>query len=164
MEGGVGMRWVAAIITTSHNGSRNEIEETSVQVVRELVEEELDGEIVDERMVPGEVDELMAALIEITDYYRPDLIVTIGGIGIGAYDVTPDATLQVIDRELPGIAEAMRRHAMQRSPQAMFTRAVCGIRNRTLILNLPEAPAGVHESLSVIIDQLPYAFRELREV
>lgn len=157
------MRWSAAIITTRNNGYRNESEETSVQVVRELVEEELLGEIVDERMVPGELDEVMAALIEIAEYYQPDLILTIGGIGLGAHDVTPEATLKVIERQLPGMAEAMRHYALQKSPQAMLNRAVCGIRNRTLIVNLPDAPKGVHENLSVIIDQLPFVFQALRE-
>lgn len=157
------MRWSAAIVTISNKGSRSEIDETSAQVVRELVEEELLGDIVDDRMVPGELDDVMASLIEIAEYYQPDLILTMGGIGLGAHDVTPEATLRVVERQVPGMAEAMRYHALQKSPSAMLTRAVCGIRNHTLIINLPHSPKAVHENLSVIIDQIPLALQALRE-
>lgn len=155
------MRWSAAIVTISPIGLRSEMDETSVQVVRELVEEELHGEIVDERTVPGELDDVMASLIEIAEYYQPDLVLTVGGIGLGAHDVTPEATMRVVEREVPGMAEAMRYHVMKKSPSAMLTRAVCGIRNNTLIVNLPDSPKAVHENLSVIIDQLPIALQAL---
>lgn len=162
-EGGVGMRWSVAIMTTSYSGFRDENEETSVQVVRELIEEELLGEIVDDRVVRTDLDEITAALIETSEYYQPDLVITIGGIGLTAYDVTPEATLKAIDRQVPGIAEAMRSEAMSKNPQAMLTRAVCGVRNRTLIINLPNTPKSVHEQLSVIINQLPIALQMLRD-
>lgn len=151
------MRWKVAILTASDRGFRGEREDTSAQVIRELVEEEMNGEIIEYRVVPDERDEIMAALIEMTDYYGADLILTTGGTGLAPRDVTPEATLAVIDRQAPGFAEAMRMGAMEKTPRAMLSRAIAGIRGRTLIINLPGSPKGVHENLAVIMDQLPHA-------
>ncbi|MBM7565173.1 MogA/MoaB family molybdenum cofactor biosynthesis protein [Paenibacillus sacheonensis] len=151
------MQWKVALLTASDKGSRGEREDTSAQVIRELVEEELQGEIVDYRIVPDEQDEIMAALIEMTDYFQADLVITTGGTGLAPRDLTPEATLKVIDREVPGLAEAMRLGAMQRTRRAMLSRGVCGIRGRSLIINLPGSPKGVHENLMAIMDQLPHA-------
>ncbi|WP_127531101.1 MogA/MoaB family molybdenum cofactor biosynthesis protein [Paenibacillus kobensis] len=151
------MKWKVAILTASDKGSRGEREDTSAQVIRELVEEELGGEIVDYRIVPDEQDEIMAALIEMTDYFQADLVLTSGGTGLGPRDLTPEATLKVIDRVVPGIAEAMRMGGMSRSRAAMLSRGVSGIRGRCLIINLPGSPKGVHESLMQVMDQLPHA-------
>ncbi|GIP35144.1 molybdenum cofactor biosynthesis protein B [Paenibacillus sp. J2TS4] len=156
------MRWKVAILTASDKGSRGEREDTSAQVIRELVEEEMNGEIVEYRIVPDEIKEIMASLIEMTDYYQADLIFTAGGTGLGPRDVTPEATLQVIDRQVPGLAEAMRMKAMQKSPEAMLLRGISGIRGSTLIVNLPGKPEGVHEGLAAIIEQLPLALSSLR--
>jgi len=151
------MSWKVAILTASDRGFRGEREDTSAQVIRELVEEEIQGEIIEYRVVPDEMDEIMAALIEMTDYHKADLILTTGGTGLGPRDVTPEATLSVIDREAPGFAEAMRMKSVEKTPRAMLSRAVCGIRGNTLIVNLPGSPKGVHENLAVIIEQLPHA-------
>lgn len=151
------MRWKVALLTASDKGSRGEREDTSAQVIRELVEEELSGEIVDYRIVPDEQDEIMAALIEMTDYYQADLVITTGGTGLAPRDITPEATMKVLDRVVPGLAEAMRMGSMQKTRQAMLSRGVCGIRGRSLIINLPGSPKGVHENLMAIIDQLPHA-------
>jgi len=151
------MKWKVAILTASDKGSRGEREDTSAQVIRELVEEELGGEIVDYRIVPDEQDEIMAAMIEMTDYFQADLVLTSGGTGLGPRDLTPEATLKVIDRVVPGIAEAMRMGGMTRSRTAMLSRGVSGIRGRCLIINLPGSPKGVHESLMQVMDQLPHA-------
>lgn len=151
------MPWKVAILTASDKGSRGEREDTSAQVIREMVEEELSGEIVEYRIVPDEIQEIMAALIEMTDYYQASLILTTGGTGLAQRDVTPEATLQVVDRLVPGIPEAMRMSAMQRTPRAMLSRGVAGIRGRTLIINLPGSPRGVHENLAAVIDELPHA-------
>jgi molybdopterin adenylyltransferase len=151
------MRWKVAILTASDKGSRGEREDTSAQVIRELVEEELGGEIIDYRIVPDEQDEIMAAIIEMTEYFHADLVLTTGGTGLAERDVTPEATLKVIDRAVPGIAEAMRMGALQKTRRAMLSRGVCGIRGRSLIVNLPGSPKGVHESLMAIMDQLPHA-------
>jgi molybdopterin adenylyltransferase len=144
-------------LTASDRGYRGEREDTSAQVIRELIEEEIQGEIVEYRVVPDEMDEIMASLIEMTDYYQADLILTTGGTGLAPRDVTPEATLNVIDRVAPGFAEAMRMISMQKTKKAMLSRAVSGIRGRTLIINLPGSPKGVQENLMAIIDQLPHA-------
>lgn len=151
------MRWKVAILTASDKGSRGEREDTSAQVIRELIEEELGGEIVDYRIVPDEQDEIMAAIIEMTEYFNADLVLTTGGTGLAERDVTPEATLKVIDRAVPGLAEAMRMGALQKTRRAMLSRGVCGIRGRSLIINLPGSPKGVHESMMAIMDQLPHA-------
>lgn len=151
------MRWKVAILTASDKGSRGEREDTSAQVIRELVEEELGGDIVDYRIVPDEQDEIMAALIEMCDYFQADLVLTTGGTGLGTRDQTPEATLRVVDRVVPGIAEAMRYGTMQKTRRAMLTRGVSGIRGRTLVINLPGSPKGVHECLMAVMDQLPHA-------
>ncbi|WP_341279388.1 MogA/MoaB family molybdenum cofactor biosynthesis protein [Paenibacillus sp. FSL H8-0537] len=151
------MQWKVAILTASDKGSRGEREDTSAQVIRELVEEELGGVIVDYRIVPDEQDEIMAAIIEMTEYYQADLLLTTGGTGLAIRDVTPDATLRVVDRVIPGLSEAMRFGAIQKTRSAMLSRGVCGIRGKSLIVNLPGSPKGVHESLMAIMDQLPQA-------
>lgn len=151
------MRWKVGLLTASDQGSRGEREDTSAQVIRELVEEELQGDIIEYRIVPDETDEIIAALIEMTDYYKADLILTTGGIGMAPRDVTPEATLEVVDRLAPGFAEAMRASLMQRTGFGMLTRGVAGIRGQTLLLNLPGDPKGVHECLAAIMDQLPIA-------
>lgn len=155
------MHWNVAILTVSDRGSRGEREDTSAQVIRELVEEELNGHIVEYRIVPDETDEIMAALIEMSDYFEADLIITTGGIGIGARDVTPEATLGVIDREVLGLAEAMRMKSMEKSPKSMLLRGVAGIRGRTLVINLPGSPQGVLESLAAVLGVLPDALNIL---
>ena len=151
------MNWKVAILTASDLGFKGEKEDTSAQVIRELVEEEILGNIIEYRVVPDEKDEIMAALIEMADYHQADLILTTGGIGIASRDVIPEATLAVIDRLVPGISETIRSSAMQKSAKAIFTRSVSGIRGKTLIINLPGSPQGVNEYLQPILAQLPYA-------
>lgn len=156
------MRWKVGLLSASDQGSRGEREDTSAQVIRELVEEELQGDIIEYRIVPDETDEIIAALIEMTDYYKVDLILTAGGIGMGPRDVTPEATLEVLDRQAPGFAEAMRAALMNKTGLGMLTRGVSGIRGRTLLLNLPGDPKGVHECMAAVIDQLPVALTLIR--
>lgn len=155
------MRWKVALLTASDKGSRGEREDTSAQVIRELVEEELHGDIVEYRIVPDEQDEIRAALIEMADYFRADLVITTGGIGLGFRDVTPEATLMVADRIVPGLAESMRAASIQRSRRNMLYRGICAIRSRTLIVNLPGDPKGVTEHLMAVMDMLPEALEQV---
>ncbi len=122
------MVWKTAILTASDKGARGEREDTSAQVIRELIEEELGGEIVEYRIVPDEPDEIIAALIEMTDYFHADLVLTTGGTELAIRDVTPEATRRVVEREVPGMAEAMRMIVMQKNPAAMLFRGIVGIR------------------------------------
>jgi molybdopterin adenylyltransferase len=156
------VRWKAAILTTGAGGE-GEHEDTSAQVIRELVEEELKGAVIDYRIVPREMDEIMAALIEMSDYHEADLILTVGGIGLAPRDLTPEATRQVIDKEVPGLAEAMRSQGLLKSPSTVWQRGIAGVRGRTLIVNLPESPKGVHESLNAIMPQLPVGLTMITE-
>ncbi len=156
------MRWKVALLTASDKGSRGEREDTSAQVVRELVEEELGGDIVDYRIVPDDQDEIRAALIEMADYYQADLVLTTGGTGLGLRDVTPEATLKIAERVIPGMAETMRAAEMQRSRMGMLFRGVCAIRGNALIVNLPGDPKGVSEHLMAIMDMLPEAMEQVK--
>lgn len=155
------MHWKVALLSASDKGARGEREDTSAQAIRELVEEELGGEIVDSRVVPDEQDEIRAALIEMADALQADLILTTGGIGLGFRDVTPEATLLVADRSVPGMAEAMRAAAAAKSRMNLLNRGVCAIRGRTLIVNLPGEPKGVHEHLMAVMDLLPEALAQV---
>lgn len=121
------MVWKTAILTASDKGARGEREDTSAQVIRELIEEELGGEIVEYRIVPDEPDEIIAALIEMTDYFHADLVLTTGGTELAIRDVTPEATRRVVEREVPGMAEAMRMIVMQKNPAVMLFRGIVGI-------------------------------------
>lgn len=156
------MRWKVALLTASDKGSRGEREDTSAQVIRELVEEELGGDIVDYRIVPDEQDEIRAALIEMADYFQADLVLTTGGTGLAIRDVTPEVTLMIAERIVPGMAEAMRAAVMDRSRQGMLFRGVCVIRGRTLIVNLPGDPKGVHDHLMAVMDMLPEALDQVK--
>ncbi len=155
------MGWKVALLSASDKGARGEREDTSAQVIRELVEEELGGEIVDYRVVPDEQDVIRAALIEMADGYRADLILTTGGVGLGLRDVTPEATLKVSQRIVPGLGEAMRAAAAARSRLHALCRGVCAIRGETLIVNLPGDPKGVYDHLLPIIDLLPEALMQV---
>jgi molybdopterin adenylyltransferase len=100
-------------------------------------------------------------LLELSDGGGVDLIVTTGGTGVSPRDVTPDATREVIDREIPGMAEAMRRQSAAVTPHAMISRAMAGIRGRTLIINLPGSPKGATENLGVLLTALPHAIEKI---
>lgn len=151
------MRWKVALLSVNDDGSRGELEDTSAQVIRELAEEELGGELIDTRVVPDQQDEIRAALIEMADGMQADLIFTTGGIGLGVRDVTPEATLMVSDRVVPGLAEEMRAKAAARSRLNLLYRGQCAIRGRTLIVNLPADPKGVNDHLMPVMNLLPEA-------
>lgn len=151
------MRWRAAILTASDRGARGERESTSALVIRELVEEELHGEIVEDRVVPDELDEVMAALIEMSEYHQAELILTTGGAGLGERDVTPEATKRVVDMEIPGFAERIRDALAARGMHSSLFLGTAGLRGRTLIVNLPGKPKGVSTGLLAIMSDLQAA-------
>jgi molybdopterin adenylyltransferase len=151
----------AGVITLSDKGSRGErVDLSGPEVTRML--REIGIETTFYEVVPDEADVLEKKLIEFVDDRRLDLVVTTGGTGVSPRDVTPEATLKVIDREIPGMAEAMRRESMQKTPHAMISRAVAGIRKTTLIVNLPGSPKGVRENLAVILPALKHAIEKIK--
>ena len=109
------------------------------------------------RLVPDEKEQISVAIAELADDFGADVIFTTGGTGFAPRDVTPEATKAVIDREAPGIAEAIRAQSLAITNKAMLSRAVSGLRGKTLIVNLPGSPKAVKESIEVVIDVLPHA-------
>jgi molybdenum cofactor synthesis domain-containing protein len=113
-------------------------------------------------VIPDEVEVIRAKLMEFADVLKLDLIVTTGGTGVSPRDVTPEATEAVIERPLPGMAEAMRAASLLKTPNAMVSRAVCGIRGETLIINLPGSPRAVRENLAVVLGSIRHTVEKIK--
>jgi len=151
----------AGVITVSDRGSRGEREDKSGREIVSMLKG-IAATVVHTIIIPDEKDQIKAALIECTDKKKLDLIVTTGGTGVSPRDVTPEATLEVIEKEVPGMAEAMRRESAAITPHAMISRAVVGIRGCSLIINLPGSPRGVRENLAVILPALKHAVEKIK--
>ena len=149
------------VITTSDKGFRGERDDASGDVIREMVGG-LGGEVSFNTVVPDEQEEIKKALIQGADEMGLDLIMTTGGTGVSPRDVTPDATREVIEREIPGFAEAMRMAGLKKTPHAMISRAVCGVRGQTLIVNLPGSPKAVREGLEVILPAISHTIAKIQ--
>ena len=149
------------ILTISDKGSRGEREDESGKAIREILAA-LDARLVKYDIVPDEQEVISGRLVEWADKEGIDLIITTGGTGLSPRDVTPEATLAVLDRVAPGFAEVMRAESLKKTPTAMLSRAVAGIRGGSLIINLPGSPRAVRECLEVILPALPHAIEVLR--
>jgi len=151
----------AGIITVSDKGSQGKREDKSGPVIAEL----LAGAAVAIKrtmIIPDEIDQIAQAIVQFADVEKLDLILTTGGTGVSPRDLTPDATLKVLDKEIPGMAEAMRASSMKVTPHAMISRAVAGIRGRSLIINLPGSPKGAKENLSVVMPALTHTMEKIQ--
>jgi molybdenum cofactor synthesis domain-containing protein len=150
-----------AILTVSDRSSRGERPDASGPVIREMVTEQMGATVVREGVVPDERQAIAAILRDWAT--QADVILTTGGTGFAPRDVTPEATLETIERRAPGLEEAMRSDSMSRTPHAMLSRAVAGIRGRCIIVNLPGSPKAVRENLAVILPALPHGVRLLKD-
>lgn len=148
-----------AVLTLSDKGSRGEREDLSGPLIEDMLKR-IDAEVKFYEILPDEKETLIEKLIKYSE--KADLIFTTGGTGLSPRDVTPEATLEVIDRQIPGIAEAMRAEGLKKTNRAMLSRAVAGVKGRSLIINLPGSPKAVKENLAVILDVIAHAIEKIK--
>lgn len=151
------------VLTISDGAAKGERQDVSGENVRSLVRQLPASVISAGGIIPDEQEQISAVLRDWCDKKRLNLIITTGGTGLAPRDVTPEATKAVIEREAPGIAEAMRSISLQYTPMAMLSRGVAGVRGHTLIINLPGSPKAVKECLEYILPVLPHAINLLTE-
>lgn len=154
-------RWKTAVITLSDKGYQEKREDKSGPLIRQILEEEGRYQIVSEQLLPDEQAMIEEALIRLCDQKKVDLILTTGGTGFSPRDCTPEATFAVAERNVPGIAEAMRSASLKITPRAMLSRGVSVIRKKTLIINLPGSPKAVRENLEFLLSSLPHGLEVL---
>lgn len=149
-----------AVITLSDSGFKGEREDKSGNEIKKIVNPL--GKIVHYEILPDDMELISEKLAYICDNNIADLIITTGGTGFTDRDVTPEATKRIIEREVPGISEYIRLKGSEKSPHAILSRGISGIRKKTLIINLPGSVKGVKESLDFIIPVLPHALEKLK--
>jgi molybdopterin adenylyltransferase len=147
----------AAVLTVSDGVARGGRDDESGSVLAELLEG--DGYEIVRRVVPDERSEIAEAIEELTD--EVSLVLTTGGTGVAPRDVTPEATTSVLERQVPGIAEALRADAVRRTPHGLLSRGVAGVRGSALVVNLPGSPGGSRDGYSVLREALPHALKLL---
>lgn len=149
-----------AILTISDKGSRGEREDGTGPALKEKLDSSIYS-VEYYKIIPDDVDKIIEELIHLSDELKVNLVLTNGGTGFSKRDVTPEATIKVIEKHVPGIGEAMRSSSLKITPKAMLSRAIAGIRNETLIVNLPGSPKGAVENLEVILPALPHGIEIL---
>ncbi len=152
--------FTVGILICSDKGSRGERFDQSGEVIKSVMTK-LGARVVRYEIVPDDPPVISAALKRWADQDRLDLILTSGGTGLSPRDHTPEATLSVIDRQAPGISEAIRAESLKKTPRAMLSRGVAGTRGRCLIINLPGSPRAVQECLDVLVPALPHGIEIL---
>ncbi len=150
------------IITCSDKGSRGEREDLSGKLIQEILEKN-DYKIEKYTIVPDEKEKIKEEMIHMSDDLEVDLILTTGGTGFSPRDVTPEATIEVMDRMANGIAEAIRAYSLTITKRAMLSRAISAIRKDTLIVNMPGSPKAVEEALDYILDSLHHGLEILTD-
>lgn len=148
------------VLTLSDKGSRGEREDLSGKLIGEMVQSL--GSVSRYQVIPDDEDTIELTLCRWADEVRLDLILTTGGTGLTPRDVTPQATARILDYEIPGMAEAMRAASLLKTPHAMLSRALVGVRAQSLIVNLPGSPKAARENLEVLIPALPHALAKLK--
>ena len=151
--------FTVGILTVSDKGWHGERQDRSGEAVREILSG-MGAQIANYDIVPDEKELIAEKLIKWAE--EVDIIITTGGTGLSPRDVTPEATLSVIDRGVPGFAEAMRAESLKKTPHAVLSRAVTGIRGNCLIINLPGSPKAVRECLEVVLPAIPHAVETLK--
>ncbi len=154
------MRYRALVITVSDKGSRGERVDTSGPALKRALEGGF--EVADIVIVPDEKELIAGAIVHAVDDEGIDLVVTTGGTGVSPRDLTPEATRAVIDHELPGFAEVMRAESYKITPHAIISRAVCGIRGQSIIINLPGSEKAATECLGFVITAIPHALGKVK--
>lgn len=152
---------VTAVVTVSDRGAKGEREDASGEALEALLTRH-GFDVRHKIIIPDDIPIIQSVLRRLADEQQVALIVTTGGTGVSPRDVTPEATLSILDREVPGMAEAMRAAGMRKTPHAMISRAVAGIRGCTLVVNLPGSPSGAVENLSVLLPALPHALEKIQ--
>jgi len=151
----------AAVVTVSDKGYAGEREDVSGPLLADLLRA-IGAEVVAQTIVPDEPEQIQRALVHLADDLQVDVVLTTGGTGFTPRDHTPEATRAVLEREAPGLAEVLRWEGYRRTPQAVLSRGVAGLRGRTLIINLPGSPRAVRESMEVLAPILPHAVQMAR--
>ncbi len=152
----------AAVITLSDKGSKGEREDITGVKIMEYLNNNMDLSFIRYDMIPDEKTQLENLLKELTDRQEIDIIITNGSTGIAPRDIAPDVTAKIVEKRLPGFEEAMRMESFKVTPHALISRAVCGTRNRSFILNVPGSPKGAIENLSVVIKAIPHTVKKLQ--
>ena len=150
-----------AVLTSSDRCSRGESQDASGPLVSELVKT-IGGVTAAYDVVPDEIAAIKAKLVQYCDELKADIVITTGGTGFSGRDVTPEATLQAVERVIPGLPELMRAEGLKKTKKACLSRGVAGIRKNTIIINLPGSPKAVKESLEAVLDLLPHSLEMLR--
>jgi len=153
--------FTVGVLTISDKGARGDRQDRSGAVIREILPS-IAARIVNYDVIPDEKELIAAKLVKWADEDDLDVVITTGGTGLTPRDVTPEATLAVVDRIVPGFTEAMRAESLKKTPHAMLSRAVAGTRGKCLIINLPGSPKAVRECLEVILPALPHAVETLK--
>ena len=149
------------ILTISDKGSRGEREDLSGKTIKDIIVR-IEGTVEYYKIIPDEKEIIKEELIKTVDKLHLDLILTTGGTGLAKRDVTPDTTLEVIEKEVSGISEIIRNESFKKTNRAILSRAVAGIRKESLIINLPGSPKGARESLEIILESLPHGIEILK--
>ncbi len=154
-------RFSCAVLTMSDKGSRGERVDESGAMLQEMLRKE-GYQLRAYTMVPDQIEAITKILVQWVDQDKIDLIVTTGGTGVSPTDVTPEAMRGVIEKEIPGMAEAMRAASLLKTPHAVLSRAMAGIRGRSLIINLPGSQKAARENIEVLLPALPHALDKIQ--